>query len=406
MKKIVFLLAVIFAFAACNQKKTDGFVINGTLKGNAENAEVKLYDPMNMDPNAKAMDSTVVQNGTFQLKGKLEQPMQVEVRIIMPDSTLEPFDRELGGRFYLENSVVTFEADVNTVTSVYYYPPRKVAPIITGSAMDTENKRFSSTLTDIHNKMGELYQKKEKIYEKLEGSEDETKIDGEDIFDVGVRVETELATLEQKKNEIVTTYIRENVQSPIAFDQAMYVISSERLSAGQINDLLATLEPAWKGTKRFEEMQSLAADFLVKAVGQILPDAEFLNEKGEKVLLSSVLPKDDYAMVEFWASWCGPCRAEIPHLKQLREKFPHFNIVSISIDEDSEAWKKALKEEKMNWLQLNDNEGIGGVVSTKYRIDGVPACFIVDKDMRIVQADARGMRLDKFVFETYGKKEF
>lgn len=405
MKKIILAVAIIIAMVACTQKPADGFVINGTLKGNAENAEVKLYDGMGGYPYKGAMDSTFVKNGKFQFKGKLERPMQVLVRIIMPDSTLELFDRELGGSFYLDNSTVTFDADVNTVTSTYYYPPRKVAPVITGSAIQVENERLSAMISNINAKMESLGETRIEIYNKLDEDANATQLNGEDIFDLGVRLQTEMETLSQKKDEIINKFIKENPQSAVAFDNAVYMFFDGHLSAQQIDDLLATLEPAWKGTTRFEELQVEAENFKKMAIGQILPDAEFLNEKGETVLLSSVLPKDDYAMVEFWASWCGPCRGEIPHLKKLKERFPHFNIISISIDEDSEAWKKALKEEKMNWLQLNESNGYNGVITTKYNISGVPACFIIDKDRRIIQSDSRGIKLDKFVFETYGKKQ-
>ncbi len=405
MKKIILAVAIIIAMVACTQKPADGFVINGTLKGNAENAEVKLYDGMGGYPYKEAMDSTFVKNGKFQFKGKLDRPMQVLVRIIMPDSTLELFDRELGGSFYLDNSTVTFDADVNTVTSTYYYPPRKVAPVITGSAIQVENERLSAMISDINAKMESLGETRIEIYNKLDEDANATQLNGEDIFDLGVRLQTEMETLSQKKDEIINKFIKENPQSAVAFDNAVYMFFDGHLSAQQIDDLLATLEPAWKGTTRFEELLDEAENFKKMAIGQILPDAEFLNEKGETVLLSSVLPKDDYAMVEFWASWCGPCRGEIPHLKKLKERFPHFNIISISIDEDSEAWKKALKEEKMNWLQLNESNGYNGVITTKYNISGVPACFIIDKDRRIIQSDSRGIKLDKFVFETYGKKQ-
>lgn len=403
MKKILFAIALIFSMIACTQKPADGFVINGTLKGNAENAEVRLIDALDVD--MKVMDSTIVKDGAFRFKGKLDRPMLVLVQITLPDTTLEPFDQVLGGKFYLENATVGFDADVNTMTSFYYYPPRTAAPVITGSETQKENEKLLATTKDLGAKIEALMMKKGEIYNKVNENPAIKELDGEDIFDLGVRIETEQETLSQKRDEIITKYIQENPQSPVAFDQALYSVVGEELSVDQIDNLVSILEPAWKGTARFEQLQQQAESAKIKAIGQVLPDAEFTNEKGEKVMLSSVLPKDDYAMVEFWASWCGPCRAEIPHLKKLKERFPDFNIISISIDDNPEAWKKALKQENMNWLQLNESAGFKGVLTTKYNIEGVPACFIVDKDMRIIRADARGMRLDKFVFETYGKKQ-
>ena len=101
-------------------------------------------------------------------------------------------------------------------------------------------------------------------------------------------------------------------------------------------------------------------------------------------------------MLEFWASWCGPCRGEIPHLKHVWKEYKDkgFDIVSISVDEENKDWQKALREEKMDWPQLNDPKGVQGPAQQVYNITGVPACILLDKEGRIYKTDTRGAYLD------------
>ena len=109
-------------------------------------------------------------------------------------------------------------------------------------------------------------------------------------------------------------------------------------------------------------------------------------------------------MLEFWASWCGPCRGEIPHLREVNKHYKDkgFTIVSISIDEKEQAWKKAMKEEGMVWPQLNDRGGFKGESVKAYNISGVPYCLLLDKEGKIIKVGLRGASLDAALEDIYG----
>ena len=108
-------------------------------------------------------------------------------------------------------------------------------------------------------------------------------------------------------------------------------------------------------------------------------------------------------MVEFWGSWGGPCRGEIPHLRHVYQEYKDkgFEIISISIDEKKTDWDKAMKEEKMVWKQLCDPNGFNGPVAQKYNITGVPTCILLDKEGRIFKTEMRGAALDAVLQELY-----
>ena len=119
--------------------------------------------------------------------------------------------------------------------------------------------------------------------------------------------------------------------------------------------------------------------------------------------LSSYIPEGKIAMLEFWASWCGPCRAEIPHLKHIHKKYPEFDIISVSVDDNDQEWKKAVKEEKMDWTQLRDVSMMNGNAMNLYGVMGVPCCIILDEQGRFFKTDMRGPYLDAFLRDYYGR---
>lgn len=394
MRKIIIALAVIFAITACKQEKTDGFVINGTLKGDVENAEVKIY--YIMDHSETALDSTVIKDGKFQLKGKVEEPGLYQLAISLPDTTLSPYDQNLGARFYLENSVITFDADAATMTSIFYYPDRKGVPDITGSATEDLNKKLKNELRAIRTKLVEVDEKLMEEYHR-------PSLDGVYNTEVGIRYQTEIETLAEQNDKIVMQFVKENPTSHVSLDQVWYWLYENDKTPAEWDEVIAIFEPHWAGKTRFEELKKEITTKKNMAMGVKLPDAEFLTTEGDKVMLWSVLPKGKYALVEFWASWCGPCRGEIPHLKEVKKKYPEFEIVNISIDEVDADWRKALAEENMQWTQLHNPDGFHGSTQEVYGITGIPAGFIINPEGQIVLSDARGAKLDKFLFETYGK---
>ena len=114
---------------------------------------------------------------------------------------------------------------------------------------------------------------------------------------------------------------------------------------------------------------------------------------GDEVRLADVLRANKYTLVEFWASWCGPCITEIPHLKTAYERFRDkgFEILAVNLDEDAEAWRKASVDDyAVRWLNVSDNQAFGSPVAKLYRVRGIPANFLVAADGKTVARHLRG----------------
>lgn len=137
--------------------------------------------------------------------------------------------------------------------------------------------------------------------------------------------------------------------------------------------------------------------------GNQMPDFSFTNFKTKKkTALKDVLKKSKYVLIDFWASWCKPCRAEIPNLKACYEKYHKagFDIVSISADQREADWLKALDQEKLPWW--NDRDGKQGIC-TLYKVQYYPTIYLLDADGKVVAKDIRGEELAKKLAELFAK---
>jgi thiol-disulfide isomerase/thioredoxin len=130
-------------------------------------------------------------------------------------------------------------------------------------------------------------------------------------------------------------------------------------------------------------------------VGQNAPEIALPNTNDSMVTLSSF--KGKIVLVDFWASWCGPCRAENPFVVKLYKKYraKGFEVFAVSIDSKKQNWLKAIKQDKLTYTQVNDNAGWNAMTAAAYFVDQIPTSFLLDKTGKIVAIDADDPLLEK-----------
>jgi len=139
------------------------------------------------------------------------------------------------------------------------------------------------------------------------------------------------------------------------------------------------------------------------AIGEMAPDFSLNNTKNSTVSLSSFRGK--VVMIDFWASWCGPCRIANPSVERIYQKYKAkgFEVLGISIDNKKKAWLKAIAQDKIHYQQLNDTLGWYSPVAEKYGINQIPTSFLFDKEGKIIAIDLIGSRLEMKVNELIKK---
>lgn len=146
-------------------------------------------------------------------------------------------------------------------------------------------------------------------------------------------------------------------------------------------------------------------------VGQRAPELEFKNPNDSLIKLSSL--RGHYVLIDFWASWCGPCRAENPNVVKAYTKYKDakynfgkgFRIFNVSLDQNKDAWKKAIEKDNLNWpYHVSDLKGWGAEPAAKYGVNSIPTNWLIDPRGIIVAKGLRGPALDAEL-EKYLKKE-
>lgn len=131
--------------------------------------------------------------------------------------------------------------------------------------------------------------------------------------------------------------------------------------------------------------------------GQLSPDIRLLNAQGDSVALSSLRGK--VVLIDFWASWCGPCRISNKMAKPVYEQYKAkgFEILAISVDHNVAAWKRAIKQDQMTWLQVHDAAGGEDAVAYKWNIRQIPTTYLLDKSGKVVAVDPDWLEISKLL---------
>lgn len=351
-RNLLFLIAVAFIMTACNQNKN--FNVNVSLaNGNDKTVYLQKY----VDNVPVTIDSAVIAEEKAVLTAPIDNPQILYALKIKGQRGSMPF--------FADNKDVAFVGDLNNPQAVE----------IMGSETQAELDAYNDQLDEINMQIRDLYA----VMQQAFSDNDSIKMDS--LNKVGT------ALMEQQDNfrdeyikahpeSFVTHYILDGVKQDYPLDQLkdlMAGFTTESIYRDHLNDYVAKQE-------RLE-------------VGQPFIDFTLQTKDGEDVTLSEKIAQNKLTLVDFWASWCGPCRHENPVVKAAYEKYHElgFDVVGVSVDQDEAAWLKAVEEDELPWMQVRDSED---KVSEDYMIYYIPSNFLFDQNGTMIAKGLRGEDLE------------
>ncbi|MBR2606678.1 MAG: AhpC/TSA family protein [Bacteroidaceae bacterium] len=368
MKNILFTLFAIFALFACTP--TDSYKISGTYKDAPQNG--KIYLAQLTSSSIDYIDSAEIKNNKFEFTGKQDTPI---VRFIF-------YPLAEGGEdiipLVLENGNISIKIG-------------KGRTIVSGTELNNAMQSYKDEFYEVSRRA-------EKAFLSIRNTDNITqeKLDS---------LQSAADALSSEMSQVLYNHISANIENPIG----AFIISTSgpMCDPAELCGIIDSVPEAYRD-ERFTQFYKIFKEDIQRKIGAIETaegnayiNFELRDINGKETLFSSIVENNKYTLLDFWASWCTPCRKAMPRIKEIHEKYGKkgLAVVSLSLDTDGEAWKKAVADLEMTWTQLCNPDGGSNQVGKAYGIEFIPTVLIIDKSGKIIARGLEGEALSAKIEE-------
>jgi peroxiredoxin len=373
MKRILLLLTVSAVLFSCNKAGVNEYIISGTVKGVADGKTV-ILEKQDETGQLKPIDTVKIKDGKFTIKGSSKEP---EIMLLQVEA--------LQGKvpFILENGDIEVIVDKDSIQKSK----------LSGTF---NNDVFSKFNVDVV-KFQKDSQKKMTAFQNANMAKMKAAQEAKDTITIN-KLMKEYQVLQKAGMDFYVKFAEANPKALISALIVDSMLNDPSVDLARAKKIFASFSPELKKYKPGKSIQS-KLDKIAKPVaattevGTIAPDFSAPNPEGKSISLKESLGK--VTIIDFWASWCNPCRAENPNVVALYNEFHSkgLNIISVSLDKDAKKWKEAIAKDKLTWNQVSNLKDFEDPIAVTYGINAIPSTYILDAKGTIVAKDLRGAEL-------------
>jgi len=365
MRKIILLLVLSVVLVSCS----DGFTINGTVKGVADGTKVKLERQQESLGFVVTLDTAVVKDGKFTFKGKAKAPAVYQISI---DS--------VSGK----SPIIVENADI----SIAVNKENLLLNTITGTYHNEQLTEYNRQMEKIQRKVKDFQIANDPVIQKLKVAGDTASI--RKLFDENKKLKDEV------HDEVIAFQSKYVETRPKSFISLILIQAAAGYPDFDINKLQANfdnLDPTLKNSTIGKNVQKKLEQMKTVDIGRLAPNFSAPGVDGKATSLKESLGR--VTVVDFWASWCPPCRKENPNMVALYKEFhgKGLNIVGVSLDKDADKWKDAIAKDGLTWTQVSNLKYWDDPIAASYGVQALPATYVLDKNGVVVAKDLSGEAL-------------
>ncbi|WP_321479083.1 TlpA disulfide reductase family protein [uncultured Bacteroides sp.] len=373
-------LALALSFSSCDQNSNEGYSIEGQLNGLTEGTSLELLPGATHKNEKPIAISKIGADGTFSFKGSVPTPRMFYLHVA---------DSRGVCKLVIGSGQVKVEGTVTVENNqdAKFYDFSKVT--VTGSAVNDEYlKKIAphAALDTVYANYHKKYEAVNKAMQEARQAENKTAYDSIAASPSGQAFRHAEKAFFDSVTSISNGIILDNKDSwwgPFLMMDIMNYLTKSEIAI--YDKFSPDAKESYYGKLVKEEL------FPEGFIGKKAPDFVVVDDQGKELRSSALMKGKKYILVDFWASWCHPCRKEIPNLKNLYGKYASkgLQIISISIDKKEADWRKAMDEEKLPWLSFLDKKNVAEL----YKVKLIPAIFLINDQGVVVSDKLRGEEL-------------
>ena len=362
------------SMVSCKKGEAGDFTISGTAKG-IENGK-KVYLETQSETGAVAKDTAVVENGKFELKGNSLLPDVGFVRIENQDGMVPVI---------LEEGSITLNYQTDTIQN----------SSVSGTMNNDKFQSYNNESKAIFKKLTAFQKTNQETMMKARQTNDTVTINA---------LVKEFNSYQEEMNELSKKFIDKNPDAFLSVLLLENFLMRQYLKPEEVKSYYDKLDKKLYETKSAQSIKKNLDSMLSLSQGKPAPDFSAPSPEGKTISLKESLGK--VTIIDFWASWCKPCRIENPNVVALYKEFNSkgLNIIGVSLDKDANSWKEAIAKDGLTWAQVSNLKHWQEPIAQLYNVQSIPATFILDNKGNIVARDLRGEELKAKVKELLGVK--
>lgn len=364
MKNVLTVLVLALTVFSCQSAK-DKFSVKGSIAG-VETGKVYLQKLVDGKP--QSIDTADVVGGKFTFTGKMEIP---DIRLLRLN------EQDYFAQFFLDNANITVVANKDSLRNTK----------ITGSPTQDVFRIYISEMERLNKEVVALQGKYQNAMSTGNTNEAEkAKIDYQAMLD---------------NNKVYTkNFVKEHSNTTVSAYITLVQLASQ-IDGAELDSITSKFAPEISKSEYVVKLKEIIQSQKKTAVGALAPDFKMNDPEGKPIQLSSLRGK--VVMIDFWASWCAPCRQENPNVVKLYQQYhgKGFEIIGVSLDRTKEDWVKAIKDDNLAWVHVSDLQFWQNAAARLYSVNSIPQSFLLDKDGKIIGKGLRGEDLAKKLMKLF-----